>query len=698
MPFFEDFIESVHDGPSIDSPQKHFRSNSLVLSSFQGTVLISTNRLESLISLYFDGGSRKGMQASSNITSQSGFHFVSISSKVASFLQPTQDKEIVFDTKPTSCCVVCEVIWLKQHENMSYHITFDHTEYLGPEEHPDVLSYGGISVYFIDDTNTSQEIITISHSSPIKRTNNATLWKKGYPVVSKITTKYVVLVYYFYPQFSSMRGKLLVSTTPCVGVYIPLFRLKKRHHLISFDNSCLPLYTCFQLRTPSNCIVLTFLNFLKNLPVKRIIDVVNFDDSYTPMRMFSADQLLKTRAAKERKQAEFQLHAYRMGYFAFFPTGGDIFQSDIFQLEKLVSTTSDIFLPRYLKKISPDLNFGNPKIKFQALEIQKFASATQERFYLVSAVPPKGIALSFLDVDLFSFYDSWVTILTQFFSPEKPVQFLHSLLPHANLFSPFNKQLALTYLSGKIDFANKTRQLCLTLDCTNDTYKMILQISQAEWLKVRREIFSGINQTESAIYLEIKGTKLTQGTTLVMSYDLGILEKHLHFALNLSLEDVFMIVPSTNVPRCQICRIIEQPSVWQTLDTCKVLTLYVAPCLPPGQRAIILHHTNAPLTLNLEEQRHTPSLNPQCIGSTACFSQFKSWTEAHVLCRQKGMHLPSVHSSRDMEIIKDLLKIYENSFSTYKHDKTKDHCVSWIDKMYVPGWGGIGVCGTPHYL
>ena len=64
------------------------------------------------------------------------------------------------------------------------------------------------------------------------------------------------------------------------------------------------------------------------------------------------------------------------------------------------------------------------------------------------------------------------------------------------------------------------------------------------------------------------------------------------------------------------------------------------------------------------------TLHKQCTKSHSCYSTPISWNTAYHHCLSMGIDLPSVHSTRDMQTIRNI--VLKNQYETFIHKVTNE--------------------------
>ncbi len=196
-------IHSIWDGPTMTSPSVHtFLSlKGFKLSTFQATLAVCQTH---------DLGKNK--------TSAAILYFNSIL-KNSTIEQEYKDRNFELKNRCfASNCAIFDTNWIKQPKHSFYNVNVDFLAYDGPLESRDRYFYGGVAVYFIY-AKTEGEIANTCHNTS---TNKAKRQKKQYPIISNEKTEFIVIVYYYYSQYSYLEAKLTVLTTKCVGYQVQL--------------------------------------------------------------------------------------------------------------------------------------------------------------------------------------------------------------------------------------------------------------------------------------------------------------------------------------------------------------------------------------------------------------------------------------------------------------------------------------------
>ena len=117
--------------------------------------------------------------------------------------------------------------------------------------------------------------------------NTMDLNLKNFSCVNNPSAEYVIIVYYYYPQFSFMRGELLFTKTDCVGIL--LSQQPKACYLHDFSSSwyehLLEDFFYGVIRRKIKCVI---VNILVSHVVKRVFDEeLSWHSSTCPFSVFS---------------------------------------------------------------------------------------------------------------------------------------------------------------------------------------------------------------------------------------------------------------------------------------------------------------------------------------------------------------------------------------------------------------------------
>ncbi len=215
----------IVDGPTIESVKRWFELSvdpQILLSSFQATIVLALFSLHEEI-LSFSGKDVM-MTVERNFERNTTFNVV--------FEKHCPDNNfIMFDT-----------LWLKQPEKLSFNLSVEYVQYFGPGDpaNPDI--YGGIAV--IDKQAKqfeSYELLSLSSMY-----NKSTDFKQ-HMIVTEVSTAYLIIVCYYYSQYSFVKAKLSVSLTSCSGRYFPMQATCSTKFITLFMNQNIPSQECLAL-------------------------------------------------------------------------------------------------------------------------------------------------------------------------------------------------------------------------------------------------------------------------------------------------------------------------------------------------------------------------------------------------------------------------------------------------------------------
>ena len=185
-------FDFIFDGPTIDHKKMPIR-NGLLMSSFQATVMVTDFKflLNNDLTAVFIG---------IDLVTKN-YHSSLIGSKLV--LNKSCDK---------LNCLVHEAYWLgTQH---AFTITFINATYSGPRE-PVTKHYAGISVYELRyTTKLPHNILKISPDNTLE------LYLENFTYTVDPSWEYpqnLVIAYYYYSQFSFLKGEFSISKTKCPG-------------------------------------------------------------------------------------------------------------------------------------------------------------------------------------------------------------------------------------------------------------------------------------------------------------------------------------------------------------------------------------------------------------------------------------------------------------------------------------------------
>ena len=189
----------IFDGPRTDSKEVEKKGRDLIMSTFQATVACHKHSKDTFFSSKIAFSAETPVSDGNTLTVQNYELFS-------------------FHTKPpTKCSSVFKTVWLKQLDNYSYNVSVEAVRYTGPDEFENTNLFGAIVVYFVDKSGQDEQVLSVSQNMLKQNDSVHQNRRKQYGIVSRITTEYVVLVFYYFPAYSSLEGKLAVSKTSCRG-------------------------------------------------------------------------------------------------------------------------------------------------------------------------------------------------------------------------------------------------------------------------------------------------------------------------------------------------------------------------------------------------------------------------------------------------------------------------------------------------
>ncbi len=246
----KNLVFAVHDGPGISSSQLRFGEGDLKLSTFQATLLVH--------SLHMQNNEQR------NILFYSKQYSAAQKPKLL-------DLPLVLKfSARTSNPISLSVIWYLQPPDQSINIV-EEVNYTGPEEPREFICYGGLSIYFIDWSGENEEILHLSHSFIRISSDRQRHRRKEYKIITKLDTKFVVAVHYFYTSQASLSAKLVLSPTYCVGHYVSFSPCVQVIQMV--DKPLTGNYGLLQMRSTHKCAVISIFNNLlsvKNFTIHHI--------------------------------------------------------------------------------------------------------------------------------------------------------------------------------------------------------------------------------------------------------------------------------------------------------------------------------------------------------------------------------------------------------------------------------------------
>ncbi len=143
-------LESIHDSPTVESRKIILSGKEIAFSSFQATIVLCDDQLQNRYK------NTRNFRLSSAVT------FSSVINKKS--LKTIEKAEYIYFGENSTTKPAFQTFWLLQPKHLSYNIQISFVSYQGPVEIRNMINYGGISVYFLDESGNDEEVVTINHS------------------------------------------------------------------------------------------------------------------------------------------------------------------------------------------------------------------------------------------------------------------------------------------------------------------------------------------------------------------------------------------------------------------------------------------------------------------------------------------------------------------------------------------------------
>ena len=624
----------VFDGPTTESAERQFEISAdpqILLSSFQATIVLAVLSLQKEILSFF--GKDKITTVKSNFERNTTFDVV--------FGKHCPDNNfIMFDT-----------LWLKQPEKLSFNLSVDYVQYFGPEDpaNPDI--FGGIAVV---DKQVKQfesyELLSLSFmydkSSDFKQ----------HIIVTEVSTEYLIVVCYYYSQYSLVKAKLSVSLTSCSGRYFPMQATcsRKSYHIIDEPK---PFFSFISrsgeyaiLREGSQCVILVFKTKVNTAKQVSLFEMTPKYGSGCVKGSLITNHIVLGTALNDLK--ELQIETHMIPYIIALQSSMVLYKSMFNDTSSFSSRTEKFRLSNYKKnnplvqdRSSCDVPFEpTSKSPFWKMFIVSNDNRTNHdimtsagyhssvNFYLYSKKPAVYL------------WHSWMTVFIQKLTCQS-IFYPATRLPPDVLWPAWVHLCANAWRKSHLErntFANKTN-ICVS------SYKTLLL--EEEFFSLESKFGSGI----SSAYMQVNLTENDQNGTLKIQLN----EKVPNLQFVLPAFYVEIVIPTFDYILCSL-RSTEDDSFPMQ---CLFEVLISKPLLPHIET---IHVVQKGLNRNKAVMKPHLVLTNLCENlTTEYFYQFVSWMEAQDECRSRGLYLPSVHSTKDMQILKEQIEMYQCNVSQH---------------------------------
>ncbi len=669
----------VFDGPSVSSKMLSSETNNtfLKMSSFQATVTFEEYTENGGHSFYFENKFYKV----ANVTvytfrgqdNFNRFEAVSENNHHINFVISKEYASNVFETR-----------WFAPPTNMSLNISVDSVHYSGPEEEVNTDWYGGVAVYFVEDRYTLLEHYKeYEEVLFVKR-----MREEKHHVVSTRTTNYVVVVYHFNTEYSSLTAKVSVAKSNCIGRYFALeqcepegIRLLSRKGIICkislrlYDNldprvemllSAHNIGQVTNLRSSRKCIEIKLKQ--KSTQQQQIYIFPSFKDTFNysffdfEVKYFSAIQA-----------REISMELYMLPYQAEL-TAEYVFLEDFGSGRNgyKASTRGAYYMARkfygiYYPKIQPDFfhKLKNESEYLQTIVLSENRNPLHHRITTAGPAPRHWLGLDSIRffMNRLEMEGGWAEVLINVLTCSGR-ETRSPLVQHALKLACWGqKQVAEgEYFSTLVSNLNASQAVVPSMpvysatgeevfETFNETAKRIVFVQESRHLHQRK---STVGVPKLNMFVHGHLSSFSQSGKIIVKW-----HQHLpqfSFALNDSQGFFNIFLPLVHLP---ICAKLVSP--FEPFQPCalEILADIHLRSLP------IQLEFSSPANSKLSNQsvfhNHT-RLVPQCTEES-CMGKFLSWNEASYLCEAQEMHLPSIHSLDDVNKIKEQVDIWQEHIS-----------------------------------
>ncbi len=660
---------AVHDGPTIASAQLFAPNGKLItLSSFQATVEItSINWLKDTQNKTVSFTSQK-YSLSHCLKAENSSHNFELHFNELCNITP---------------CVQHQRYCIEQSLHFSYNISVNNVQYLGPEEPVYINKAGGIAVYFVDRCHSNQEeVLDISHN--VSRHTGPTKAKPNqFTLISRASTQYVVVVYYYFSIYSFVSARIYLSRTECIGRRVLIRSCSKEHivvHPLQGLNYCSHWVTT-TIGTRKDCFVVSVDGDRRNVSVFKYFLKRRYGSTlwwlYGREEFFWVDLHI---VFGGHGPTEMQLETY---YFRPRIT----LNAQHFMLAEV----HEGHLPDFLAIVSPGFSGGRDNYKntskcchlssnMSCPEIEKRKHTADVRFTPAAKVHQTAKFIAEAADNDFVF----------FFTGRDEIE-------HGWAVITVKKLTCSVLLSGRVLLPAFVVGMALQTNCKQTLGRQLKEDSDLDKFLSRngyKTVVSGFFRPKhGGVWLDIFGRKvvfMSDALELNLPFDRGSNRVYLKSNLTKTIENGtvhFFLSHST--------------PVFETKWSAKVLDMYVPTLTLPkchlhdeGDKCYFkflisedfLGQTSnfqvyAPETVSERGENNHLVLHQQC-SSDICAGKFLSWNDANTHCKLKGMHLPSVHSTNDQRVMKHQTERHGCCQSWHNITSSGDDLLPEIEFLY----------------
>ncbi len=585
-------------------------------------------------------------------------------------------------------CMVHEAHWLKAPHSIG--ITVINATYSGPRE-PVTKHYAGIAIYEtekrikIEEDESEFEARQILSISP-----DSSLDHKNFTYVGNPFAKYVAITYYYYGEFSFMKGELSISKTDCVGLHLSRHPVACAKHTHSGD---VWLFNDFfeQIRRENiQCAIVIILVSYEN---KRVFDEENNRHNFKcptgVLHFFSKVSTNKLQHNADVVWKQLEIYHTNLAYHTV--TNYTLIEN----LQNMISTPPD----KEMEGITyPGLYSKNGNIRSlhdmcHPKDIDGYMKVMPEQY---SHFILQGGRLSWnntnmhvristatslnvwheqdlkldLIVDVNDMQSSWAKL--SFFrfncsssvleSPSFPNPYLHlerdrlckaKKLEYSKWGEAIqNEGFPVLY---PVNWTAKATVNHFSIPLSASKVAFVLNDVSDYYRNFAIPYAQIVLKHKKSIYVTLRFTKLAS------NFPYSYTSKDTNVSVLLPSNQTETLIPTTVLPFCKKETWFSQPCEFtinpRNPSSFKKLNISIQ-ILPPPQVNSTGHYFNLfPVCGNLLVLEH-------------CLNEFVTWEQAHEMCTDMNMTLPAIYSKRDMEEMQKVIDKYQRELSCGKSGNT----------------------------
>ncbi len=412
------------------------------------------------------------------------------------------------------------------------------------------------------------------------------------------------------------------------------------------------------LREGSQCVILVFKTEVQSYKAKQVsslFDMTLKDYSRCVKGSKITNRIVLTTSRRLKGSKALQIETHMIPYIISLQSDIVLYKS-VFKDYSSFSSSTQIYRPSNDKMFNPLVQEGSScDVPFQPNSQSHFVkmyfvsnhnSTNHDTLTTAGHQSSVNIHLNSKKPAMYLWH-SWMTIFMHLFSCQT-IFSPATLLPIEALWPALVHLCANAWRKSQLDrnkFANKTNMFVFS-------HRTLLL---EEFVSLESKIGYGI----SSAHVKVNLPENNQNGTLKLQFN----EKVPNLQFVLPVFYVEIVIPTFDYFLCSLRLTVIQNYKYQ----CFFHVLISKPLLPHKET---IHVMQKGLNRNKTFVKPHLVLKNLCENfTTECFYQFISWIEAREECTSRGLYLPSIHSTKDMQTLKEQIEMYQCSISQYYQRK-----------------------------